>query len=220
MGNSNDAKYHLSSSYVSELKEMRTKYVERLGTDFKKASKTVSKEKVVEVDKKTNFIWDIICYITIFFLSIMFLGSVFNNEGFLNICVWLLVIISFIPQIKRLLIKRFGSNTGRIVIIFRVVMIILAFIVLASSPSPFENTYKGDDGGVISIKKGKIEITKNDTKISGTYHWESRDNDYYIHAKMDNVDQNYEYKYRESSEGGSLCLLENDKCSTIYLPTN
>ena len=220
LGNSNDAKYHLSSSYVSELKEMRTKYIERLGTDFKKASKTVSKEKVVEVDKKTNFIWDIICYITIFFLFIMFLGSVFNKEGFLNICVWLIAIISFVPQIKRLLIKKFGSNMGRIVIIFRVVIIILAFIVLASSPSPFENTYKGDDGIIISIKKGKIEITTGDTKVSGTYHWESKDNDYYIHAKMENVDQNYEYKYRESSEGGSLCLLENDKCSTIYLPTN
>lgn len=220
LGKSNDAKYHLSSSYISELKEKRKKYVDRLGTDFKKVERPVSKEKVVDINRKTNIIWDIFCYITIFFLLIMFLGAIFNKDGFLSIIVWLFAIISFVPQLKRLLIKKFGSNMGIIVIIIRIVIIIMAIIVLVNSPSPFENTYKGEDGTIITMSKGKISITTGDEKANGTYSWESKDNDYYIHVKMNSVDQNYEYKYRNNDEDSSLCLLIDDKCSTIYLPTN
>ena len=218
LGNSNDAKYHLSTSYVNELKNKRKEYTDRLGSDYKTIEKVKVKEKVVEVDKKTNIIWDIVCYITIFFLFIMFLGAIFNNDGFLSIVIWLLAIISFIPQIKRLLIKRFGSNMGIIIIIIRIIILVLAIIMLASSPNPFENVYTGEDGTLITIKEGKISIVTGDTEIKGTYHWESSDNDYYIHVKAKNVDQDIEYKYRESDEGGTLCLLENNKCSSIYLP--
>ena len=178
------------------------------------------KEKVVGIQNKTSIIWDILCYFMIFILSIMLLGSIFNGENILNILLWLLAIISFIPQLKRSLIKKYGYNMNKIVIITRVILIILLFIILASGPVEFENTFKGEDGTQITLKEGKVSIITGDTEIQGTYHWETKDNDYYIHVKGKNVDEDMEYRYRSNEDGGSLCLLENNQCTTIYQPIN
>ena len=134
--------------------------------------------------------------------------------------VWLMTIISFIPQLKRFLMKKFGSSMGPIVLIGRIVFVVLCFIILVNSPSKFENTFKGEDGTEITLKEGRVTIKTGDTEIQGTYQWESKDNDYYIHVKGDNVGDNLEYRYRSNEDGGSLCLLENNECTTIYLPVN
>ena len=79
----------------------------------------------------------------IFFLSIMFLGSIFTGEGFLIILLWLFSIISFIPGLKRFFIKKFGNVMNTIVIILRIILVLGALIMLASGPVEFEKTYKG-----------------------------------------------------------------------------
>ena len=58
-----------------------------------------------------------------------------------------------------------------------------------------------------------------DNNISGKYHWDSKDNDYYIYVQTDD-NQNLKYRYRENDNGGTLCLLENNKCIETYLPSN
>ena len=156
----------------------------------------------------------------IFFLAIMFLGSIFNKESLLIIMAWLIAIISFIPQLKRSLMKKFGSSMGPIVIIARIALVVLCLVVLVGEPSEFENTFKGEDGTEITIKEGKVAIITGNTEIHGTYQWETKDNDYYIHVKGNNVGEDLEYRYRSSEDGGSLCLLENNECVTIYLPVN
>ena len=219
LGNYNNSKYSLSSSYVNELKELKKKYVSKGGNVSKQTVKISNNEKVVDVNSKTKIIWDILCYIMIFFLFIMFLGAIFNKEGFLVIFLWLITILSFVPQFKRFLLKKYGSIMGKIVICARIVLVVLALIVLGSSPSVFENTYTGSDGNKIILESGKYTMINGSNKVLGTYHWESRDNDYYIYVQTDD-NSNYEYRYRENDEGGSLCLLKNKQCDVIYLPTN
>ena len=217
LGNSNDAKYHLSSSYVSEMKDKRRNYVERLGTDYKKVDKNISREKVVEVDGHSSFIWTVLCYVMVVFLFILFLGSIFTHEGVLSIVLWFLSMISFLPFIKKYLVGKFGSIAGRVVIIIRIVLFFFAFILFASSPSPFERTFYLEEAS-ISFNNGSFEL-KKDNIISGKYNWDSKDNDYYIHVQTDD-NQNLEYRYRENDKGGTLCLLENNKCIETYLPSN
>ena len=219
LGNSNNSKYQLSSSYINDLNNQKNNYMNRRTKEMVQPSFS-KKEKVVGIQNKTSIIWDILCYFMIFILSIMLLGSIFNGENILNILLWLLAIISFIPQLKRSLIKKYGYNMNKIVIITRVILIILLFIILASGPVEFENTFKGEDGTQITLKEGKVSIITGDTEIQGTYHWETKDNDYYIHVKGKNVDEDMEYRYRSNEDGGSLCLLENNQCTTIYQPIN
>ena len=216
LGNSTDSKYQLSSSYIKELNNQKKEYINRR-TKVMVEPSFIKKDKVVGVQNKTSIIWDILCYVMIFFLSIMFLGSIFTGEGFLIILLWLLSIISFIPGLKRFFIKKFGNVMNTIVIILRIILVLGALIMLASGPVEFEKTYKGEDGTKITIKGGKISISSNDTNFNGTYNWESKNNDYYIHVQG-NGNQDLEYRYRSSEDGGNLCLLENNKCSTIYLP--
>ena len=212
-----DSKYQLSSSYVSELNQKKKEYSDRRTKVMVKPSFHPS-EKVVGVQGKTTIIWDILCYITIAFLFLMFLGSIFNYESILVIILWLLTLISFIPQIKRALIQKNGSKMGIIVIITRIVLFVTVFILFAGGPMKFENTYRGEDGVKITIKEGKFTIIDGDEKTTSTYHWDSQDDDYYITVKGKNGEEDFKYRYRSSDEGGSLCLLENDKCTTIYLP--
>lgn len=219
LGNSNNSKYQLSSSYINDLNNQKNNYMNRRTKEMAQPSFS-KKEKVVGIQNKTSIIWDILCYFMIFILSIMLLGSIFNGENILNILLWILAIISFIPQLKRRLIKKYGYNMNKIVIITRVILIILLFIILASGPVEFENTFKGEDGTQITLKEGKVSIITGDTEIQGTYHWETKDNDYYIHVKGKNVDEDMEYRYRSNEDGGSLCLLENNQCTTIYQPIN
>ena len=219
LGNSNNSKYQLSSSYINDLNNQKNNYMNRRTKEMTQPSFS-KKEKVVGIQNKTSIIWDILCYFMIFILSIMLLGSIFNGENILNILLWLLAIISFIPQLKRSLIKKYGYNMNKIVIITRVILIILLFIILASGPVEFENTFKGEDGTQITLKEGKVSIITGDTEIHGTYLWETKDNDYYIHVKGKNVDEDMEYRYRSNEDGGSLCLLENNQCTTIYQPIN
>ena len=200
LGKSNDAKYHLSSSYISELKEKRKEYVDRLGTDYKKVERKVTREKVVEIDKKTNIIWDILCYIAVFFFGVLFLGYLFGEDSFLSAVVWLLAAVSFVPQIKRILIKKFGSTMGVIVIIVRIILIICGIVVLENTPSAFENTYKGNDGTVIVLKEGKATVTTEDKEIIGTYEYENKGDDYYTHVKGKNVDETLEYRYHRDDD--------------------
>ena len=218
LGNSNNSKYHLSSSYINELKEKKKSYVKRRGNTPNKVERFTPKEKVVSIESEKSIIKDILCYIMIIFLLFMFLGSIFNKESIIMILLWLLSIISFIPQLKRLLIRKFGNSMNTIITILRIVLLITAFIYLASEPTVFENTYKGEDGTKITIKEGKISIINEDIEIKGTYNWESKNNDYYIHVQSTNED--LEYRYRNNEDGGSLCLLKNNKCTTIYLPIN
>jgi len=218
LGNTNDSKYHLSSSYVNELKDMKKSYMERRGEIPIKAEKFTPKEKVVGVESKASILWDILCYLMIFFLFILFLGAIFNGESVLILLVWLLTIISFVPQLKRILMKRFGSSMGKIVIVFRIVILVFAFVLFASGPIAFENTFKGEDGTKITLKEGKASIVMGDTEIQGTYHWDTKEDDYYIHVKGKNVDEDIEYRYRANEDGGSLCLLKDGECTTIYLP--
>lgn len=216
LGNSNN-KYSLSSSYINQLKETKKKYLGKRGNVSKQEIDVSKYEKVVDVNGKTKVIWDVLCYIMIFFLFIMFLGSIFNKEGILVILLWLITIISFVPQLKKLLIKRFGSNMGIIVIIVRVILVVVSLIVLGTSPVGFENTFKNDLDEKITFDGGKFIYINGDNKINGTYQWESRDNDYYIHVKTDD-NKNYEYRYRNNDDGGNVCLLINDECESVYLP--
>ena len=102
----------------------------------------------------------------------------FSEENILLTIISLLALISFIPQVKRLLVKKFGGNTGELVVAARIILIILSFVILASLPVEFENTYTSDDGTIISLESGNISIISGDNKISGTYTWDSKDNDY------------------------------------------
>ena len=219
LGNSNNSKYQLSSSYITELNNQKKNYINRRTKVLVNPSFS-NNNKVVGIESKTSIIWDILCYVMIFFLLIMFLGSIFNGESFLIILLWLLTIISFIPQLKRSLIKKFGYSMSKVIIIIRIILVIVSFITIASGPVEFENTFKGEDGTQITIKEGKISIIKDNTKITGTYNWETKDNDYYIHVQGKNVNENLEYRYRKNEDGGSLCLLENNQCTTIYSPIN
>ena len=85
-------------------------------------------------------------------------------------------------------------------------------------PIAFENPFKGKDGTEITLKEGKASIVMEDTEIQGTYHWDTKEDDYYIHVKGKNVDEDIECRYRADEDGGSLCLLKEGECSTIYLP--
>ena len=216
LGNSLESKYQLSSSYINELKSKKNDYISRRKTVMEKPSYS-SREKVVGVESKKNIIWDILCYLMIFFLFIMFLGSIFNKESFFIILLWLLSIISFVPQIKRLLIKKFGSSMGAIVIVIRIVLFLGTFILFASGPMVFENTYKSD-GVEVTFQSGSFTIKDNNKIITGTYEWESKDNDYFIHAK-DSQNKKYEYRYTANPDtGGSLCLLDGEDCIVLYTP--
>ena len=219
LGNSNNSKYQLSSSYITELNNQKKDYIGRR-TKVMVNPSFMNNEKVVSVQNKTSILWNIVCYVTIFFLFIMFLGSIFNGESFLIILIWLLCIISFIPQLKLALVKKFGSAINTVVIIGRIILMVIAFIALASSPAEFENTFKGNDGTEITLKSGNISIIKENTRITGTYNWETKSNDYYIHAQSKNTNENLEYLYHSNENGGTLCLLENNQCTTIYSPVN
>ena len=216
LGNYENSNYQLSSSYISELKSQKNEYTKRRKTVMEKPTyKTY--EKVVDLDSKKNIIWDALCYLMIAFLFIMLLGSFFNKESFIVILLWLLSIVSFVPQIKRGLIKRFGSSTGKIVIAARILLIIGAFIYFASIPLLFEKTFT-NEGVEVTFHSGNLTIKNGDKIITGTYEWDSKGNEYYIHCK-DSENNKYEYRFKYNEDtGGSLCLLVGNECQTIYYP--
>lgn len=220
LGNANTAKYQLSSSYVTELKQTRQKYANRLGNNLQTAPKFAPKEKVVGVEKKTSIIWDILCYIMIFFLFILFLGSIFNKESLIIILLWFLSMISFLPFLKKKLMKQYGSNMGIVVIVVRIVLVLTTLILFSMSPPIFAGEYHGKEGEVLTIQDGKLSIVSSDSKFSGTYSSEIVGDDYYIYVKDDHTNEERAYRYRSNDEGGSLCLLENDQCTTLYLPVS
>ncbi len=220
LGNANTAKYQLSSSYVTELKQTRQKYANRLGNNLQTAPKFAPKEKVVGVEKKTSIIWDILCYIMIFFLFILFLGSIFNKESLIIIFLWFLSMISFLPFLKKKLMKQYGSNMGIVVIVVRIVLVLTTLILFSMSPPIFAGEYHGKEGEVLTIQDGKLSIVSSDSKFSGTYSSEIVGDDYYIYVKDDHTNEERAYRYRSNDEGGSLCLLENDQCTTLYLPVS
>ena len=216
LGNSQFSKYQLSSSYISELKGKKKECVKRRKTVMEKPTYN-SYEKVVGLDSRKRIIWDVLCYLVIVFLSIMFLGSIFNNENLIIIFLWLLSIISFIPQIKRNLIKKFGSSIGTVVIVIRIVLFIGVFIFFANSPLVFEKTFTNEKVEV-TFRSGNFTIKNDGEIINGTYEWESKGNDYFIHG-IDSKNNKYEYRftYNEDTEG-SLCLLDGDDCKVLYSP--
>lgn len=216
LGNSEFSKYQLSSSYISELKVKKKEYTDRRKTVMKQPTYN-SYEKVVGLESKKNIVWDVLCYLMIAFLSIMFLGSIFNKESFVIILLWLLSIISFIPQIKKTLIKKFGSSMGSVVIVVRIILLVGAFIFFVSSPLVFEKTFTSK-GEKVSFKSGNFTIKSDDKIITGTYEWESKGNDYFIHGK-DSKKNKYEYRFTYNEDtGGSLCLLDGDDCQVLYSP--
>ena len=216
LGNSVSSKYQLSSSYINELKTKKKKYIARRKTVMEKPTYN-DDEKVVGLDGKKNIIWNILCYLMIAFLFIMFLGSIFNRENIFIILLWLLSIISFIPQIKRHLIKKFGSSVGTIVIVVRIILLLGTFIFFASSPLVFEKSFT-NEGVEVMFQSGSFTIKSDDVVISGTYEWESKGNEYYIHGK-DSKNNKYEYRFIYNEDtGGSLCLLDGDVCQIIYSP--
>ena len=217
LGKTDSSNYKLSSSYVKELNNIRKDCMARRTKVMSKPSLSKG-EKVVGVQKKESIIGNILCYCMVIFLFFWVIGAMFSEENILLTIISLLALISFIPQVKRLLVKKFGGNTGELVVAARIILIILAFVILASLPVEFENTYISDDGTIISLENGNISIISGDNKISGTYTWDSKDNDYYIHAQGDALNGKLEYHYHSNEDGGSLCLLENNKCTTIYLP--
>ncbi len=216
LGNSDFSKYQLSSSYISELKDKKNEYIGRRKTVMEKPTYN-SYEKVVGLDSKKNIIWDVLCYIMILFLLIMLLGSIFNKESFIIILLWFLAIISFIPQIKRKLIKIFGSSIGKIITVTRIVLFIGAFIFFVSSPLVFEKTFINEETE-ITFRSGNFTIKNDDKIIMGTYEWESKGNEYYIHGK-DSKNNKYEYRFTYNEDtGGSLCLWAEDECQILYSP--
>ena len=173
-------------------------------------------EKVVEVDSKKTKIYNILSYIMVFFLGILFLGSVFNKESFLTILVWLMATLSFVPYFKNLLIKKFGSNMSTVVLVIRVALVVICLILLGTTPMVFENTFKSDGVSII-LKEGKYTYKSNNTTIRGKYQWESKDDKYYINVEDENGNK-YTYEYYDGGESGRLCLYENNQCSMVYLP--
>lgn len=218
LGKANESNYQLERSYIKKLQQKRKLYVSRINGGYS-SSKVVSKGKVIAVNEKNFILYTIMCYLMVFFLGIMFLGSIFSHESIFLIMIWLLAIISFIPFFKKLFIKHFGMGLGWIIIAIRIILLVIAFLLLASGENVFENTYKGDDGVVITFDNGKYTMKDNSEIIEGEYHWDVKDNDYYIHVQANN-NQNYEYRYRDSSDGGNLCLLQEKKCYKIYLPVD
>ena len=220
LGNQNNTKYNLSTSYINELKETKKKYELRFRTpEINNKNNSIKKEKVVEVENKTSKFKDILCYLMIALLSIMLMGAIFSKESFLVILLWIITIISFIPKIKKVFVQKYGFNVGKIIVGLRVILIIAALIILGSSPIEFENTFKGENDVKITLKSGKFTMVTSDGTINGEYHWDTNNNDYYIHVRGNN-NQNYEYRYRKTTDGGNLCLLENNQCKDIYLPIN
>lgn len=214
LGNTNN-NYHLSTSYINKLKDMKKNYLVRSGNrDVKPKYNYV--EKVVEVDSKKTKIYNILSYIMVFFLGILFLGSVFNKESFLTILVWLMATLSFVPYFKNLLIKKFGSNMSTVVLVIRVALVVICLILLGTTPMVFENTFKSDGVSII-LKEGKYTYKSNNTTIRGKYQWESKDDKYYINVEDENGNK-YTYEYYDGGESGRLCLYENNQCSMVYLP--
>ena len=90
---------------------------------------------------------------------------------------------------------------------------------MASGPSVFENTYKGEGDFKITISGGSVTIYDGDIITTGEYSWDSKGDDYFIHVSCDNGEK-LEYKYHSTNDGGILCLLSNNQCDTTYLPVN
>ena len=218
LGKVSDANYQLDRSFIKDLKNKRKQYASKVKGELT-SNPVISRGKVVSVKDKHSIVFDILCYLMIFFLGIMFLGSIFNHESIFIILLWLLCMISFIPPIKKIFMRRFGVGSGWIMIVVRVILLVIAFLALASGENEFENTYRGEDGVLITLEDGKYTMKDHNTIVEGEYHWDTRDNDFYIHVQG-NDNQNYEYRYRNTSDGGSLCLLLNNKCNSIYLPVD
>lgn len=220
LGDKKTTNYNLSTKFVNDLNNKKKIYLEYLGKDTSKSkyNATQMPDKVVDIETGSSKIKDILCYVAIFFISIMFLGSILNGESIIEILIWFLAIISFIPQIKKALMRRNGANIGKIIVIARIALLVIAFLILATAPTPFENTFEKDDV-TISFESGKYQMINNDNIIDGDYHWDSKDNDYYIYVQTTD-NNNYTYRYRDNKEGGSLCLFEDNKCITLYSPVN
>ena len=210
LGNQINAKYNLSKNYVDELKNKKKKYELKLGTpNNNKKINSTEREKIVHVETKSSKVKDILCYLMVAFLAIMLIAAIFANDSIFMIIIYIMLIVLFIPKVKKVIVQKHGYNFG--------IFIVVAIILLGSGPIEFENTFKSKDGIKIVLKDGKFTMKTNDGTVKGEYYWNTKDNDYYIHVQGNN-NQNYEYRYRQTSEGGSLCLLKNNECTDIYLP--
>ena len=104
-----------------------------------------------------------------------------------------------------------------VIYIFLLLLIIGAFIYFASIPLLFEKTFT-NEGVEVTFHSGNLTIKNGDKIITGTYEWDSKGNEYYIHCK-DSENNKYEYRFKYNEDtGGSLCLLVGNECQTIYYP--
>ena len=139
----------------------------------------------------------------------------FMSYSFLGWCIE--VILKFI-QYKRFINRGFLIGPWLSIYGWGALLITILLQKYSNDPIAFENPFKGEDGTEIILKEGKASIVMEDTEIQGTYHWDTKEDDYYIHVKGKIGDEDIEYWYRANEDGGSLCLLKEGECLTIYLP--
>ena len=180
----------------------KTKENHNLKEEKKETKKVNNKTKI---DKKIN-LKRILCNIMIYFSLFMAFGCLLSKL-YVNIFLWIIVAISFMPKLKEKIIEK-NKISNKTIIIVRIVLVIMAFSYLAATPFNFEGEWVADNGMIISLSDEKVDIVLEDgTKLKGVYTYKYSDSIYDISITITTKGSKIKsYKIRYDYDKNIFCI--------------
>lgn len=174
-------------------------------------------EKDQNTPKTSNSLFTILCYVMVVFSVFIIIGCLSDMMIFGTI-MWTLVALIFIPKIKDILISKYVFVKKHIILI-RVVLVIIALLSLATFTNQFEGIWENEDGSLIKIDSSNLNY--NEQIYSYSYKKISdSDFDFVYELNISDLENNNMFfRYYKKSSEESLCLYENNQCTTYYNKT-
>lgn len=167
--------------------------------------------------RKTKFLLAL-CY----FQIVVAVISIFNSliaEAWICAFMWILVVIAFSPGITKFTTEKLKISK-KVIIIFRIVFLLIAFYTTPAPTSAFEGVWKNEEGTRFIIDSKSVIVFYDDKEEKIDYSYDTLyDSDYNYIYEVTGTKQNGKkivFRYYDAPSDKSLCIYQNNKCIDTY----
>lgn len=183
---------------------------------IKNSSDIENKQKESRGKSALNIFLSVLCYVQVGLSALWIIYSLIAGYT-MSFVLWLLVLIIFLPFVKKIIVNK-CPKLKSFIIPARVVLLILAFFVMVfSTDSSYEGTWKSDNGMNVIFESSVSTITLEDGKtVKGTYEVTINGNNIYGIAVTGNDGIMYNFIYNYGDENKTLCYQINNECVKYF----
>lgn len=174
-------------------------------------------------------ILDIMSYLLLPLWGIMFLGNLLTG-AFLSAFLWGLVILLFLPPIKKIIVEKTVNKCKRIsaiIVVLKIILVIFAFATMMSYSSnidyDFEKIWLSENNIIVELKDENAVIKLSDgTELKGKYSHKGTSENYTITVELEENNlgvKEYIFKYEKNGDEVKFYLEEDGK-NIYFVPQN